>query len=166
MKRLNVFLVLLILVLFGAVAFAATFKTNAVSYNKNLHQPRTNGEAAIMVGTYEIGAATDIANDNTIQMVPLPADVTVTDVILVADDIENGTTITLDVGDGNDPDAFIAASTIGQAGGLARSAAATAFPRYYSAADTIDVYIKSSAATPKTSGTFSLTVYYTGGSAQ
>ena len=84
--------------------------------------------------------------DDVVEMINVADGETVVMVQLISADADtNGSpTITYDVGDGDDPDYFLDGSTIGQAGGNEFSGVA---PRSYSATDTIDVTIKTAAAT-------------------
>lgn len=136
--------------------FAASTFTAEQAGSFNLFQPR-GGESASIVSTYEVGTA--LVVDDIIQMVKVPRDCTVTDVILVVDDLDSGTTITLDVGYGGNDDYFVVANTVGQAGGLIRSGAATAFPLELSANDTIDVHVDT-APTGGGVGTVTIVVDY------
>ncbi|WP_333986718.1 hypothetical protein [Burkholderia cepacia] len=87
---------------------------------------------------------------------------TVVDVMLVTSDLDtNGApTITLDVGTGDDVQHFIAASTVAQAGGVARASAATAQPLTLTQDDTVDVNVRAAPATGATTGTVTLHVFF------
>lgn len=120
-----------------------------------------------VTATYEIAAAL-VVND-VIQMVKVPIGARIVTISLAADDLDSGATplITLDVGDGGDTDRFIAASTIAQAGGIARigdnitgAAAADCLGYVYTADDTIDVLVHAAPATGATSGTITMVVTY------
>lgn len=110
--------------------------------------------------SYSLAAA--LALNDVLQGPMLQAGSTVVDVTLVTTDLDtNGTpTITLDVGYGADPDYFIAASTVGQAGGIARASAATAQPLTLDSNDTIDVTVHAAPATGATTGTVTLSVFF------
>lgn len=110
--------------------------------------------------SYSLAAA--LALNDVLQGPMLQAGSTVVDVSLVTTDLDsNGTpTITLDVGYGGDPDYFIAASTVGQAGGIARASAATAQPLTLESNDTIDVTVHAAPATGATTGTVTLSVFF------
>jgi hypothetical protein len=110
--------------------------------------------------SYSLAAA--LALNDVLQGPMLQAGSTVVDVTLVTTDLDtNGTpTITLDVGYGGDADYFIAASTIGQAGGIARASAATAQPLTLESNDTIDVTVHAAPATGATTGTVTLSVFF------
>lgn len=112
----------------------------------------------VMVCEYAWTAA--LALNDVIQSPPLPKGAVVYDVMICTSDMDSATSVTLDVGYGTDPDYFIAASTIGQTGGVARAAAATSKPLSLTVNDTIDVLIKAAPGTPITSGTISLVVHY------
>jgi hypothetical protein len=115
----------------------------------------------VMVSSYSLAAA--LALNDVIQSPPLPKGAVVYDVMLAVTDLDtNGApTITLDVGYGGDPDYFIAASTVGQTGGVARAAAVTAaVPLALTVNDTIDVLVKAGPATGATTGTVTLVVHY------
>ena len=155
MKRSNIFLAVLTALLVASFAMAATTYTSNQGADFNLSQHST-GIATTVTESYE--APVMIIND-VIQMVKVPKNSTVTDVILVVDDLDSGTDLTLSVGTGDNDDYFIVANTVGQAGGLARSSAATAFPLAFTADDTIDVKVIAAAGT-SVAGTVNLSVTY------
>ena len=74
-------------------------------------------------------------------MVDVFAGETVHKVVIKTDDLDTGTTIILDVGDGSDPDYYIDGSTVGQAGGTDHIDANIA-PKEYSSDDTIDILVQ------------------------
>jgi len=77
------------------------------------------GQLTVNRGTFTV--ATALANADTVALCKLPAGHIPVDFILDMDDVDDATGIVIDVGVlGTDSDAFIAASTVGQAGGLAR----------------------------------------------
>ena len=139
---------------------ASTFTATKAAATYPVYQPKA-GELGCVTSTYEVGTAL-IVND-IIEMVRVPKNATVVDVILVTDDLDSDGTpaITLDVGYGGNYDYFIAASTVGQAGGVARMAAATAFPLTLTEEDTIDVHVDTAPDAGGT-GTITLTVMYLG----
>ncbi len=104
-------------------------------------------------GTYEITTAP--AAGDVFRMVSLAPGERVWDLQLISDDLDSNAaqTLVLDVGDGADVDRYIAGSTIGQTGGMDRmdeastEAAAKAMNYSYTAGDTIDVTVKTVAAT-------------------
>lgn len=139
---------------------ASTFTATKAAANYPVYQPKA-GELGCVTSTYEVTTAL-VVND-VIEMVRLPKGATVVDIILVTDDLDSDGTpaITLDVGYGGNDDYFLAASTIGQAGGIVRASAATAFPLTLTEEDTIDVHVDT-APDAGGVGTISLTVLYTG----
>lgn len=101
-------------------------------------------EGAILSATYTLLAALVISD--TIKMVKIPKGMTVTDVELCSDDIDTNVTplVTLDVGDSAGATTYLAASTVGQAGGRAKS---TRKPKTYTADDYIIVNCAAAPAT-------------------
>jgi len=141
---------------------ATTYSADAVAATV---QARGGVGVQSVTETYEAGTALVI--DDIIQMVKVPAGATVLDIILSVDDLDSGTTIVLDVGDGSDDDRYILGTTIGQGGGTVRlgsgvvgAAAASAHGYTYSAEDTIDVHVDTAPSGGGT-GTISMTVIYT-----
>ncbi len=120
------------------------------------------GNEKTIVATHELEAA--LALNDLIPMVTVPANCTITRVILGTDDLDsNGTpTLVLDVGDGDDTDRFIDGATVGQTGGITDMSdmAMTGFGYHYDSEDTIDVLVQAAPATGATSGTITLTVSY------
>lgn len=114
-----------------------------------------------VTGKYSLTAAL-VLND-VIQMVKIPAGHQVVDVILSADDLDtNGTPlISLTVGDGDDTARFIAASTIGRTGGVARLDQKAGLQKVYTAEDTVDVKVSAAPATGAVTGDITCTVKYT-----
>lgn len=138
----------------------ATLKTSAVA---DTVPPLSHGFAGTVKAahaSYSLSAA--LALNDVIQMVKVPKGATVLDVELITTDLDTGGSpaIALHVGYGGDADYFIASSTVGQAGGVARASASTAKPLAFTAEDTIDVTVATGPATGATSGTVSLVVYY------
>lgn len=98
-----------------------------------------------------------VVND-VVQMIKVQSGERVLDVILSVDDLDSSTGIELGVGDGGDDDRYITASTIGQAGGLARMARHVGHGYAYTADDTIDIKVTTAATgTAATTGTLRLT---------
>jgi hypothetical protein len=112
------------------------------------------------VVTFSLGAA--LALNDVLTGPKIGKNSTILDVVLTTTDLDtNGTpTITLDVGYSGDADYFIAASTVGQAGGLARASAATAQPLTLTADDTVNIGVKAGPATGATTGTVTLAVFF------
>jgi hypothetical protein len=123
--------------------------------------PGAGDAAGLKCKTMRITLAAALALNDVLIGPKLAEGSTVVDVIAVASDLDSNAapTITLDVGYGGSPAYFIAASTIGQAGGLARASAATAKPLTLSADDTIDVTVHAAPATGQ-AGTIDLTVFF------
>lgn len=92
------------------------------------------------------------------EMVRVPEDCTVVDVVLITDTLDSGSGIVLDVGDGDDDDYYIAGDTTAQTGGVARMSTGN-HPKTYSASDTIDITVDTAAGT-FTSGDVTLVVYF------
>ena len=118
-----------------------------------------------VTSTYSLSAA--LTSGQVIQMVPVPKGARVygnpTNVVLSSTDLDTGATptITLSVGDGDDPDRWITASTIGQTSGIVAGTLTTAaFNKQYTADDTIDVLVAAAPATGATTGTLTLQVVY------
>lgn len=103
-------------------------------------------------------AAAFVIND-LIQSPPIQKGATVLDVMICTDSMGSGA-VTLDVGYGGNPDQFIAASTIGVAGGVARASSVEAKPLVLTTNDTIDILIKAAPTGATTSGTISAVIFY------
>jgi hypothetical protein len=141
---------------------ATTYSSSKVA---STVQSRGGLDITSAFATYE--AAVALVIDDVIRAVKIPAGATIQEIILAVDDLDTGSTLTLDVGDGTTADRFIAASTIGQGGGVVRlgqgvtGAAAAGCANYtYTAEDTIDIKVKAAPAGGGT-GTLNLTVFYT-----
>lgn len=132
------------------------------NYNSGKHTAgfirKTNGET-IQFGTVTLSSAA--ANGDTASFFYLPNASTVIEAILSSTDIDtNGTpTATIDLGDAGDADRYIAASTIGRAGGVDRLGAHAGF-LYEQTADTL---LKATINNPATgaTGTLKAAVIYT-----
>jgi hypothetical protein len=125
-------------------------------------QPRAELGLNCVSETYELTAA--LVLDDVIQMVKIPVGAIIQEVILSVDDLDGATSLTLSVGDGDDPNRYIQASTIGQAGGTARMAMVTTIDCHnytYTADDTIDVHAEAVSGSETATGTIVLTVFYT-----
>ena len=115
------------------------------------------GQVRRQLATVTIPAAT--ATTDVIQFFNLPPNSVVIDGWLKADDLDTGTTVTINVGDSGDVDRYFAASTVAQAGGVVRMTVATGF-------NVTNVYktlvTGALAAGPSTTaGTLTLCLYYT-----
>lgn len=102
----------------------------------------------------------NLALNDVIKMVTVPAGATITGITLSSTDLDSATALVYDVGDTADTDRHIAASTIGQAGGVTSTQALTGFGYTYTAATSIDVLVKTAPGTPVASGTINLAVRY------
>ena len=109
----------------------------------------------------QISLAANVVVNDILEAVRLPKNAVVTDVMVVASDIDTNATPTLAfaVGYGGDDDYFIAATNIGRTGGVARADAATAKPLALTEEDTIDIKWTGAAAT-FAAGTIDLIVTY------
>lgn len=140
----------------------ATFNATKVSSNALLAMPGVgDGQSAkVVAASYSLAAA--LALNDVIQSPLIQSGSVVVDVMVVVSDLDTGGSpaITLDVGYGDDPDYFIAASTVGQAGGVARASAVTAQPLVLATNDTIDVLVKAAPATGATTGTVTIIVTF------
>lgn len=122
----------------------ATYATSASASNQ-IFTPPGGGVVGIREATFE--ATTALAAADVIQMISIGANERVVGLQLFSDDMDSGTTLVFDVGDGVDPDRYIDGSVIGRAGGFAELGAGVAagsvfnMDYTYSADDTIDVTI-------------------------
>lgn len=135
---------------------ASTFTSAKVA---STVQARSGLDLTSVYAEYEIAAAL-VVND-VIEMVKVPAGAVIHDVILGTDDLDSGTDLVLDVGDGSVTDRFIDGATIGQTAGVARLNEVDGLNYQYTSADTIDVKVQVAPGTGATSGTIRLTVLYT-----
>tara|TARA_A100001391_G_scaffold192255_1_gene166353 strand:- start:5429 stop:5836 length:408 start_codon:yes stop_codon:yes gene_type:complete len=132
----------------------ATYTSDVVDGNSSF-KPFPSGQMGVRYAKFE--ATTALALNDVIQMVDVFAGETVHDVVLKVDDLDTGTALVLDVGDGGDPDRIIDGSTSGQAGGVDKTDAAFA-PYEYSSDDTIDILVQVAPGGGGT-GTIELWVY-------
>jgi len=137
-----------------ATTFSATKTGGAQTASAGIGD---GGTAKTMVCSYTWSAAL-VIND-LIESPPIQAGSTILDAMIYTDSM-GAAAVTLDLGYGTDPDYFLAASTIGVAGGPARASAAAARPLLLTATDTIDLLVKVAPTTPTTSGTVTLIVTY------
>lgn len=110
--------------------------------------------------SYALASAPSL--NDLIQMMTIPAGATICSVVLDSDKLDSNAspTITLDVGDGTVANRFLAASTVGQAGGAAVANVAAAYGYQYTANTPLYVKIHAAAATFQ-AGTVRLLVEYT-----
>lgn len=109
----------------------------------------------------QISLTGNVTANDIVEAVRLPKNAVVTDVMVVASDMDTSATPTLafSVGYGTDDGYFIVATTIGQSGGVVRANAATAKPLVLTEEDTIDIKWTTAAAT-FANGTIDLIVTY------
>ncbi len=117
--------------------------------------------AIVRSASYALTAA--LALNDAIQMFKLPAGAVVHEVILASDDVDTNAspTVKYDVGDGSLANRFIAATTIGQAGGVARMDQKGGVGFKCTADTMIQVTVNTAPATGTASGAITLTVSYT-----
>jgi hypothetical protein len=98
---------------------------------------------------------------DVVQILKVPKNCTVLWVQAIASDMDtNGApTMSFKIGDGDDDDYYVAASLIGQTGGVVQSNVFTARPKTYANDDTIDITWITAAAT-FAAGTIDVNVYY------
>jgi len=132
----------------------ATYKSDMVNGNQSF-KPFPSGALGVRYASFE--ASTALALNDVIQIVDVFSGETVHKVVIKTDDLDTGTTIILDVGDGSDVDYYIDGSTVGQAGG-ADEIDANVAPKEYSADDTIDILVQT-APTGGGKGTIECWVY-------
>lgn len=84
-----------------------------------LYGPGHVGQVISDFAEYEAQTG-DLDASDTFTMLRLPADCRLLGMELWTDALDSGSGIVLDVGDSDDDDRFIAASTVGQAGGVER----------------------------------------------
>ena len=113
----------------------ATFTSDSVSGNSSF-KPFPSGTVGVRYASFNVTAAPNAAD--VYQMVDVFAGETVHDVKIKSSDLDGGTALVFGVGDGDDTDLYIAASTCGQ-GGTADEQDADVAPKTYSADDTIDI---------------------------
>ena len=132
----------------------ATYKSDMVNGNQSF-KPFPSGAVGVRYASFE--ASTALALNDVIQIVDVFSGETVHDIIIKTDDLDTGTALVLDVGDGSDTDYYIDGSTVGQAGGTDEKDANVA-PKEYSADDTIDILVQV-APTGGGTGTIEVWVY-------
>jgi len=116
----------------------ATYKSDMVNGNQSF-KPFPSGAVGVRYAQFEASTALEL--NDVIQIVDVFSGETVHDVIIKTDDLDSGTALVLDVGDGSDADYYIDGSTVGQTGGTDEKDANVA-PRAYSADDTIDILVQ------------------------
>lgn len=96
---------------------ATTYKSTEITNGYAIPAPMTGAVAEVVC--HFVQTAAFVIND-IVQMVQVPNGYQVTEVKIDTQQLDTGTpSITLDVGDATTPAAYISASTVGQAGGVA-----------------------------------------------
>lgn len=112
-----------------------------------------------VTATYNV--ATAFVINDVVQMVKVPKGAKILEIILACGELDTGSnSLTLSVGDGDEAARFIAASTVGQAGGVTRLAVAGGLGYVYTANDTIDVKAAAAANALASAADLTLTVIY------
>jgi len=133
----------------------ATFTSDPVSGNQSF-KPFPSGAIGVRYAKFNVTAAPNAAD--VYQMVDIFAGETLHDIKIKSSDLDTGSGLVLDVGDGSDSDRFIDGSTIGQAGGIDHEDANLA-PIAYSADDTIDITCQVAPAGDVATGTLEMWIY-------
>lgn len=121
-------------------------------------QARGGIDLTSVTGTYTVAA--NLAANDVIEMVKVPAGATVQEVIVSAS-ASVAATSTGQVGDGSDTDRYVTSGAIGGgAASLSRLNAATGHGFKYTADDTIDILFTVQ-TTPTTGAVLKLTAFYT-----
>ena len=132
----------------------ATYTSDMVAGNQSF-KPFPSGALGVRYAKFE--ATTALASGDILQLVDVFSGETVHDVIIKVDDLDSGSSIEFDIGDGGDVDYYIDGSTVGRNGGTDEKDAAVA-PKEYTADDTIDMKVTASPGGGGT-GTIELWVY-------
>ena len=133
----------------------ATFTSPQVDGNQ-VFKPFPDGNMGVRYAKYTVAAAPNASD--VYQMVDVFAGETVHNVKVKSSDLDSGTALVFDVGDGSDVDRYIDGSTIGQAGGTDHEDANGA-PIAYTADDTIDILCTVAPGTDVATGTLEMWVY-------
>ena len=133
----------------------ATFTSDPVSGNQSF-KPFPSGAIGVRYAKFSVTAAPNAAD--IYQMVDIFAGETLHDIKIKSSDLDTGSGLVLDVGDGSDSDRFIDGSTIGQAGGIDHEDANLA-PIVYSSDDTIDITCQVAPAGDVATGTLEMWIY-------
>tara|TARA_R110002012_G_scaffold233353_1_gene406505 strand:+ start:12477 stop:12917 length:441 start_codon:yes stop_codon:yes gene_type:complete len=133
----------------------ATFTTDQVTGNQAF-KPFPSGNVGVRYAKFSVTAAPNAAD--VYQMVDIFAGETLHDIKIKSSDLDAGTALVLDVGDGTDSDKYIDGSTIGQAGGSDHQDANMS-PTVYSADDTIDITCQVAPGTDVATGTLEMWIY-------
>jgi len=132
----------------------ATFTSDQVDGNQTF-KPFPDGNLGVRYGKFTVTAALNV--NDVYQMVDVFAGETVHNVVVKSSDLDTGSGLVLDVGDGTTTDYYVDGSTIGQAGGT-DDQDANVTPQDYSADDTIDIKAQVAPAGDVATGTLELWV--------
>lgn len=128
--------------------------------NKVASTVQARGGIDLTSVTGELTVSTNLAANDILEMVKIPAGATVQELI-VSVSASVASTATAVVGDGADTDRFITSGALGQgAASLVRLNAATGHGYLYTAEDTIDI-VYTAITTPATGAVIRLTAFYT-----
>ena len=133
----------------------ATFTSDMVAGNQSF-KPFPSGAVGVRYAKINITAAVNAGD--IYKMVDIFAGETLHDVKIRSSDLDTGSGLVWGVGDSSDTDKYIAASNIGQAGGVDHADADLA-PVTYSADDTIDIICEVAPAGDVASGTLEMWIY-------
>jgi len=135
------------LALFGlalTASYAATYTATAASETTTL--PQFGGGTA-NYKQFTIDIPSTLTSGDVFELARVPKNATVLDVYVQMPDVDSGSSITTDLGYGDNTNAFVAASTTGRTGGVIRSASVEAAPITFSTSDTIDLVVNAAPAT-------------------
>jgi len=132
---------------------ATNVKTGAVEVVKSYPE-------GVQVEIYSAAVTTAFAATDTITGPKIPAGAYLWDLILDVTDIDSGSTSVLDVGISGTAQKFIAASTVGRAGGIARMSAAGTLG-YSPTSDTAVIVTCNATANTAVAGTVTIGIAYT-----
>lgn len=141
---------------------ATTFQATKVSSGTDAMPGVGDGQSLKCVASSFVvtGGAALVIND-VIQSALIQAGSTIVDVTVIVSDLDTSTGVLIDVGYGVTPNYFVAASTIGQTGGMVRAQAVTARPLTLTTNDTVDVKVNTAATgTAATTFTVDIIVYF------
>lgn len=117
--------------------------------------PTLNGEMVAIRAT--VAAPSTFTTTDTAAMFYVPAGFRCLGATLKSDDLDSGTTITLNVGDAGSATRFFSGSTVGQAGTAAQATAATGIDYLFTGRTRIDIVPAAGPAT--TAGNIVLIMY-------
>ena len=129
------------------------------------HEAYAEFDLALAVGSGGSGGTALVVND-VIEMIKIPKDARILDVLLSSDDLDTDGTpaIILDVGDTDgtpDPDRYIDGATVGQAGGLQGMNNKAGHLYQFTANGTLNVLVETAPDVGTTTGKIKLSARYT-----